>query len=174
MHSKRVACGDEKVKKGDMLDISTAHFYTNNTPSFLGNLPHRQHEKKTRVNTIEIYIILHKMPPSQLKRLKASLREQGIVGPQQSKKQKKQNAQNGASKEKRVHRAAALSGIREQFNPFEYKTSARGPKFDVTTNRTLGGRITKSVKARPGVAKSLGEEKVGYPTIFIILCLTGF
>lgn len=100
------------------------------------------------------------MPPSQLKRLKASLREQGIVGPQQSKKQKKQNAQNGANKDKRVNRTAALHGIREQFNPFEVKTSARGPKFDVTNNRILSGRVSKSVKGRPGVTKGLGEENV--------------
>lgn len=102
-----------------------------------------------------------KMPPSQLKRLKASLREQGIVGPQKSKKQKKQNAQNGAKNEKRVRRSIALNGIREQFNPFEYKTSARGPKFDVTTNRTMSGRVSKSVKARPGVTRSDAEKKAG-------------
>lgn len=102
----------------------------------------------------------HVMPPSQLKRLKASLREQGIVGPQKSKKQKKQLAQNGDSNEKRVNRASTLVGIREQFNPFEVKTSARGPKFDVTSNKTLSGRITKSVAGRPGVKKSLGEENV--------------
>ncbi|KAM3086748.1 nucleolar complex protein 14 [Clarireedia jacksonii] len=96
------------------------------------------------------------MPPSQLKRLKASLREQGIVGPQQSKKQKKQNAQNGANKEKKIRRSVVLTGIREQFNPFEIKTS-KTPKFEVTSNKTLSGRISKGIK-RPGVAKGLGEE----------------
>jgi len=100
------------------------------------------------------------MPPSQLKRLKASLREQGIVGPQKSKKQKRQNAQNGESKEKRVRRTAVLGGIREQFNPFEYKNSSKGAKFEVTTNRTMSGRISKS---RPGVTKSMGEEKASIP-----------
>ncbi len=100
------------------------------------------------------------MPPSQLKRLKASLREQGVVGPQKSKKQKKQIAQNGGNKDKRVSRTATLTGIREQFNPFEVKVSARGPKFDVTSNKTMGGRVTKSVKNRPGVTKGLGEENV--------------
>jgi len=99
------------------------------------------------------------MPPSQLKRLKASLREQGIVGPQQSKKQKKQNAQSGANKEKRVQRTVALNGIREQFNPFEFKLPAKGPKFEVTTNKTIGGRVTKSV-TRPGLAKARSEESV--------------
>jgi nucleolar protein 14 len=109
------------------------------------------------------------MPPSQLKRLKASLREQGIVGPQQSKKQKKQNAQNGGNKDKRVNRTVALTGIREQFNPFEVKTSARGPKFEVTNNRTLGGRVTKSVKGRPGVTKGLGEETVSKHSSSVLL-----
>jgi nucleolar protein 14 len=95
------------------------------------------------------------MPPSQLKRLKASLREQGILGPQQSKKQKKQNAQNGVNKEKRVNRKVALDGIREQFNPFEFKQGGRAPKFDVTT---MEGKSSKVL--RPGLAKSREEEAV--------------
>jgi len=95
------------------------------------------------------------MPPSQLKRLKASLREQGIIGPQQSKKQKKQNAQNGVGKEKRVHRTMALSGIREQFNPFEFKEPSRKPKFDITTEYS-----SKAAIRRPGVQKSQEEEAV--------------
>ncbi len=101
------------------------------------------------------------MPPSQLKRLRASLREQGIVGPPQSKKQKKKTLQNGATKDKRVQRTAALEGIREQFNPFEVKVSARGPKFEVTNSRNLGGK-SNGVKERPGVSKGIGEENVGF------------
>jgi len=100
------------------------------------------------------------MPPSQLKRLKTSLREQGVVGPQKSKKQKKQNSQSGANNEKRIQRTAALNGIREIFNPFEFKTSARGSKFDITSNRTVNGGVGKVGKARPGVTKGLGEETV--------------
>ncbi|KAF4637137.1 hypothetical protein G7Y89_g949 [Cudoniella acicularis] len=96
------------------------------------------------------------MPPSQLKRLKASLREQGLVGPQQSKKQRKQNAQNGLSKEKRVHKRVALEGIREQFNPFEFKMTGKAPKFEVTTNKGKGNGVVR----RPGVAKGLAEERL--------------
>ena len=96
------------------------------------------------------------MPPSQLKRLKASLREQCLVGPQQSKKQRKQNAQNGGNKEKRVGKKVALDGIREQFNPFEFKTAGKAPKFEVTTNKTKSPATVR----RPGVAKSLAEERV--------------
>jgi nucleolar protein 14 len=102
------------------------------------------------------------MPPSQLKRLKTSLREQGIAGPQKSKKQKKQNFQNGDNNEKKIQRTAALNGIREKFNPFEFKASARGPKFDVTSNRNFGGGIAKVGKARPGVTKGLGEDAVSW------------
>lgn len=97
------------------------------------------------------------MPPSQLKRLKASLREQGIIGPQQSKKQKKQNAQNGVSKEKKVSRNVALTGIREQFNPFEYKEDSRKPKFEATTEHSA-----KKAIRRPGLQKSLEEEAVSF------------
>lgn len=97
------------------------------------------------------------MPASQLKRLKASLRDQGIIGPQQSKKQKKNSAKDGrARNEKRLQRGAALENIREQFNPFQFKTNARGPKFAVTTDKP---DPKKGVVGRPGMAKALGEER---------------
>ncbi|KAL2257666.1 hypothetical protein VTK26DRAFT_9331 [Humicola hyalothermophila] len=100
------------------------------------------------------------MPGSQLKRLKASLREQGIIGPQKSKKQKRQNAQDQKARgDKRLQRAEALASIREQFNPFQFKTNARGPKFQVTTNRPDSDRAAMGIKGRPGVSKAVGEEK---------------
>lgn len=92
------------------------------------------------------------MAPSQLKQLKASLRDSGVVGPQQSKKQKKQTSKDA---DKRLQRKAALEGIRERFNPFELKQSARGPKFEVTSNKP----VKKTGPGRPGVTKGLGEEK---------------
>ncbi|KAA6416325.1 MAG: Nop14-like family [Lasallia pustulata] len=98
------------------------------------------------------------MPPSQLKRLKSSLREQGIVGPQQSKKQKKQVGKNGASPDKRVQRNAALQEIREQFNPFEVKAPSRGNKYEFTNSKSSNGGVAKGVAGRPGVTKGLGEE----------------
>ncbi|KAI9813067.1 MAG: nucleolar complex protein 14 [Pycnora praestabilis] len=106
------------------------------------------------------------MPSSQLKRLKSSLREQGIVGPQQSKKQKK-NGANAAMKDKRVQRNVALQNIREQFNPFEVKAPARGRKFDYTTSRSIGGESATGVKGRPGVTKGLGEENVRYKRLLL-------
>ncbi|KAK8219682.1 nucleolar complex protein 14 [Zalaria obscura] len=92
------------------------------------------------------------MPPSQLKRLKASLREQGITGPQKSKKEKKQS--RGQNADQRVQRHAALQSIRDSFNPFEIKAPQRPSKFATTSNRPNAGPAV----GRPGVTKSMGEE----------------
>ena len=100
------------------------------------------------------------MAPSQLKRLKTSLRDQGIVGPQKSKKQKRQTSKSSLAKEKRVHHNAALQSIREQFNPFEVKVSARGNKYEFA-NSNSNPRAAKGAVGRPGITKGLGEETVG-------------
>ena len=101
------------------------------------------------------------MPASQLKRLKASLKAEGIVGPQQSKKQKKEGRRSRGNGEKLLQRGVALRSIRAQFNPFEVQTPSRDrAKFEVTNSRTVGGSVTKSIKARPGVTKGFGEESV--------------
>ncbi|KAF2750840.1 nucleolar protein 14 [Sporormia fimetaria CBS 119925] len=92
------------------------------------------------------------MPPSQLKRLKASLREQGITGPQKSKKQRKNQKPNA---DQRAQKASALASIREAANPFDFKTLARPKKFEYFTNRP---EDSKKVLGRPGVTKSMGEE----------------
>lgn len=100
------------------------------------------------------------MAPSQLKSLKTSLRDSGVVGPQKSKKQKKQAIKNGAARDGRVQRNIALQGIREQFKPFDIRAPARPTKFEVTDNKTFGGRVAKTIVGRPGVTKGLGEENV--------------
>nr|OQO28625.1 hypothetical protein B0A51_03342 [Rachicladosporium sp. CCFEE 5018] len=98
------------------------------------------------------------MPASQLKRLKLSLREQGVTGPQKSKKQKKANA--GKSSSERIERSAALQSIRDSFNPFELRQSARPTKFPSASQKTANGKTGryKDVLHRPGVTKSAGEE----------------
>lgn len=116
------------------------------------------------------------MPPSQLKRLKSSLRETGVVGPQKSKKQKRQAIKNGLLKDGRIQRSSALQHIRDQFNPFEITPPARD-KYAVTNNKTVGGRVTKGSMGRPGVTKGLGEEKVwlfrsGHYNIGILLLIS--
>ncbi|KAL9068175.1 MAG: hypothetical protein Q9157_006585, partial [Trypethelium eluteriae] len=97
------------------------------------------------------------MPASQLKRLKASLRDQGITGPQKSKKQKKQ-ARHDAAADRRVQRNRTLENIRTNFNPFDVKSAARPRKFDVTTNQSISSKNGRVVLGRPGVSKSAGEE----------------
>ncbi|KAG9841359.1 Nop14-like protein, partial [Aureobasidium melanogenum] len=91
------------------------------------------------------------MPPSQLKRLKASLREQGVTGPQKSKKQKQQDRKG--NNDSRVQRNAALQQIRDSFNPFEIKANNRPAKFQSFT-----AHPKKDAVLRPGVTKSMGEE----------------
>ncbi len=111
------------------------------------------------------------MPPSQLKRLKESLRAEGIVGPQQSKKQKRKDGSNGATADRRARKNVALQNIREHFNPFEVQAPSKDrAKFEVTNSRTVGGRVTKGVKGRPGVTKGFGEETVGAPIQIEVLC----
>ncbi|EXJ88177.1 hypothetical protein A1O1_05106 [Capronia coronata CBS 617.96] len=91
------------------------------------------------------------MAPSQLKQLKASLREHGVLGPQKSKKQKKATSKDA---QKRLQRNAALEGIRQRFNPFEVKAPARRDKFEVASAKN-----SKPVVGRPGVTRGLGEER---------------
>jgi len=98
------------------------------------------------------------MPPSQLKKLKASLRESGVVGPQKSKKQKKQASRSGALKESRIQRNESLHSIRQQFAPFEVKAPTRN-KFDFVSRDGITGKATKGVVGRPGVTKGMGEEQ---------------
>jgi nucleolar protein 14 len=103
------------------------------------------------------------MAPSQLKKLKASLRESGVVGPQKSKKQKKQAGKSGALREGRIQRHEALNSIRERFAPFETKTPARN-KFEFVSRNGVVGKATKGVVGRPGVTKAVGEENVRSPS----------
>jgi len=100
------------------------------------------------------------MAPSQLKQLKTSLHESGVVGPQQSKKQKKKAARDGRDHDKLARRNVALQGIREKFNPFEVKAPSRPKKFEATSSKTLNGTVPKGFQGRPGVTKGLGEERV--------------
>ncbi|KAK5131302.1 hypothetical protein LTR08_001141 [Meristemomyces frigidus] len=103
------------------------------------------------------------MPPSQLNRLKSSLRDQGITGPQKSKKQKKAQ-HTGKAPTHAQDRQTALQQIRDSFNPFELRPgSARPAKFEsvshASANKANGrGGKYKEVLHRPGVTKSAGEE----------------
>ena len=99
------------------------------------------------------------MAPSQLKKLKASLRQSGVVGPQKSKKQKKQAGKNGTLRESRIRHNEALNSIREKFAPFEVKAPARN-KFEFVSRNGVAGKVSKGIVGRPGITKGLGEETV--------------
>ncbi|KAI9806801.1 MAG: nucleolar complex protein 14 [Piccolia ochrophora] len=93
------------------------------------------------------------MPPSQLKQLKASLKAEGVVGPQRSKKRKR-NAGPAGDDGSALHRRAALQNVRQAFSPFELHVPARGrEKFQVTS----GSRVD-APQGRPGVTKGRGEQ----------------
>ncbi|KAK6533109.1 nucleolar complex protein 14 [Arthrobotrys megalospora] len=90
--------------------------------------------------------------PSQLKRLRESLKNAGVIGqPQKSKKAKKRARQNKSGNDARLSREAALESIREEFNPFEIKKTKE--KFSVA-----GGRKVKGAVGKPSVSKQIGEE----------------
>lgn len=96
------------------------------------------------------------MPASQLKRLKASLREQGVTGPQKSKKQKKEH--KGRSGQERVDRNVAMQQIRDSFNPFEMRQASRPAKFPSASQQPAKTGRYKDILHRPGVSKSAGEQ----------------
>lgn len=99
------------------------------------------------------------MPPSQLKSLKKSLRDQGITGPQKSKKQRKAQKANHSFHQ---DRGAALQSIRDDFNPFELRQAARPAKFEsvshAAANQAAGAGKYREALHRPGATKSAGEE----------------
>ena len=94
------------------------------------------------------------MPPSQLKRLKTSLRDAGVTGPSKSKKQKKSAKTPNA----RHTQQETLQQLRDSFNPFELRaTTSRPAKHQHVTNGPPSKKY-KDVLHRPGVTKSAGEE----------------
>ena len=95
------------------------------------------------------------MPASQLKQLKASLRDQGLVGPQRSKKEKARSRQNGSGPPRRGAREAALGGLRERFNPFDTQAPARPAKHRVLDAH---GAAPPAPVARPAITRAKDEE----------------
>ncbi|PWW76279.1 Nop14-like protein [Tuber magnatum] len=91
------------------------------------------------------------MPESQLKRLKASLRTAGITGQQKSRKAAKKQRQSTTGHDSRLDRNATLQTIREEFNPFEIKTTRE-------KHAVIGRGKFKGAQGRPGLSKQIGEE----------------
>lgn len=93
------------------------------------------------------------MAKSQLTRLKESLRSAGVTGQQKPKKAKNKRQ---TPREGRVDKNVALQSIREEFNPFEVKTTRE-------KHSIINARKVKGKEGRPGLSKAIGEENVRYP-----------
>lgn len=91
------------------------------------------------------------MAGSQLKNLKATLKAHGLTGQTNIKKNKK-NSKRQAKDYDREEKAKTLTKIREQFNPFEIKsTKGKQYKSDPKDGRVAVGK--------PGISKQIGEEQ---------------
>lgn len=103
------------------------------------------------------------MVQSQLKRLKASLRNAGVTGQQKPKKAKNKRGLAGSSS--RLSKDAALQSIREEFNPFEVKKTRS--KHEISGQGKIRGK-----EGRPALSKSAGEELVALSLSFslIVVC----
>lgn len=89
------------------------------------------------------------MGGSQLKRLKATLKQHGLTGQTNVKKNNK--SKKGPVDSRRDDREKITQKIREEFNPFEIKVNRK--KFDVE------GKSSKGAVGRPGISKQIGEEE---------------
>ena len=96
------------------------------------------------------------MPPSQLKQLKESLKQNGLSN---TSKPKKKKARHSLATEDRLRRDAALGKLREDFRPFDKKVLSRPKKFQALSLQS-SKNAEQSVLGRPGVSKSRGEELV--------------
>jgi nucleolar protein 14 len=92
------------------------------------------------------------MPESQLKRLKASLRNAGVTGQQKPKKAKNRRKETGGN-DSRLDRNVALQSIREEFNPFEIKKTKE-------KHHIVGQTKVRGKEGRPALSKQIGEEHV--------------
>lgn len=90
------------------------------------------------------------MGGSQLKRLKARLKDAGFIGQTNRKRKGKKHSKRTPNDTRRADRADVIEEIREEFNPFDLKMT-RGKRADAKSrNITVG---------KPGINKQIGEER---------------
>ncbi|CCE64988.1 hypothetical protein TPHA_0J01670 [Tetrapisispora phaffii CBS 4417] len=96
------------------------------------------------------------MAGSQLKNLKATLKAHGLTGQTNIKKNKK-NTKRKAREYDREERAKVIAKIREDFNPFEVKTTKTKKKNAEKAHHLVA-------VGKPGISKQIGEDqrKVAY------------
>ncbi|VUG18656.1 NOP14 [Brettanomyces bruxellensis] len=90
------------------------------------------------------------MAGSQLKRLKARLKEAGLTGQTNKKRKGKKHSRKTPNESRRADRQRLVQEIRDEFNPFDLKMT-RGKRADAKSkNLTVG---------KPGISKQRGEER---------------
>ena len=104
------------------------------------------------------------MAGSELKRLKATLKAHGLTGqtPGHAGKRNRSKSKPGRNDGARDRYDAAakrelLSQIRDQFNPFDIKTSRK--KWDVVGAGAVEQCGGKVAVGKPGISKQIGEEQ---------------
>lgn len=90
------------------------------------------------------------MAGSQLKQLKAALRENGLTG-QTNIKKKGKTSKRAPSDTRRDDMEEKIQMIREQFNPFEIKVNKKKTQES--------GRFVKGAQGKPGISKQIGEDQ---------------
>lgn len=102
------------------------------------------------------------MAGSQLKKLKATLKEHGLTGQANIKKNKK-NTKRKANEYDREEKIKVINKIREQFNPFEVKTTRNKRNEDSKNSRDNNGKSgkdsTRLAVGKPGISKQIGEDQ---------------
>ncbi|KAG0671071.1 nucleolar complex protein 14 [Maudiozyma exigua] len=102
------------------------------------------------------------MAGSQLKKLKATLKEHGLTGQANIKKNKK-NTKRKANEYDREEKIKVINKIREQFNPFEVKTTRNKRNEDSRNSRDNNAKngqdSTRLAVGKPGISKQIGEDQ---------------
>ncbi|CDR37891.1 CYFA0S01e18800g1_1 [Cyberlindnera fabianii] len=89
------------------------------------------------------------MAGSQLKQLKAALKEGGLTG--QTNVKRRKSTKKAPSETRRDDKQQVIDRIREQFNPFEIKVNRQ--------KRDLDTRSIKGAQGKPGISKQIGEDQ---------------
>lgn len=90
------------------------------------------------------------MAGSQLKKLRASLKEAGLTGQTNRKHKGKKHSRKTPNETRRDDKEKVIEKLREEFNPFDTKMSRSKREDARLKNRTVG---------KPGISKQVGEEK---------------
>lgn len=94
------------------------------------------------------------MGGSQLKNLKAALKAHNLTG-QTNIKKGKRNSKRQPKKYDREEQAKVIAQIREEFNPFEVKTSRNKRNATSAGN----GKNDRVAVGKPGISKQIGEDQ---------------